>query len=135
MVTFTRQQALAYRAALMSMAQGLSDEEAVTVPMLFERWQKDKNYETGLRLYYADKLYKVLQPHTSHEAYTPDIAVSLYAEVLIPDPSVISEWVQPSSTNPYMSGDKVKHNGKTWVSIVNNNVWEPGVYGWNEVEG
>ena len=25
-----------------------------------------------------------------------------------------------------MIGDKVTHNDKTWVSIVDNNVWEPG---------
>lgn len=31
-----------------------------------------------------------------------------------------------------MLGDKVTHNGKTWTSIVDNNVWEPGVYGWAE---
>ena len=24
-------------------------------------------------------------------------------------------------------------NGKTWVSLADNNVWEPGVYGWTEV--
>jgi hypothetical protein len=27
----------------------------------------------------------------------------------------------------------VTHNGSTWVSIVDNNVWEPGVYGWEKV--
>ena len=43
-------------------------------------------------------------------------------------------WEQPESTNPYMKGDKVTHAGKTWVSTIDNNVWEPGVYGW-EVEG
>ena len=52
---------------------------------------------------------------------------------LIPDPDVIPEWEQPDSTNPYSKGDKVTHNGKTWVSDVDNNVWEPGVYGWSEV--
>ena len=26
-----------------------------------------------------------------------------------------------------------EHNDKIWVSIVDNNVWEPGVYGWEEV--
>lgn len=30
-------------------------------------------------------------------------------------------------------GDKVTHNGKTWQSTTDNNVWEPGVYGWEEV--
>ena len=24
-------------------------------------------------------------------------------------------------------------NGKTWVPLIDNNVWEPGVYGWSEV--
>jgi hypothetical protein len=32
-----------------------------------------------------------------------------------------------------MTGDKVSHNDKHWESQVDNNVWEPGVYGWVEV--
>lgn len=66
--------------------------------------------------------------------WTPDVTPSLFAKVLIPDASVVPEWEQPDSTNPYMTGDKVTHNKKTWVSDVDNNVWEPGVYGWTEVE-
>lgn len=132
MVNLTRQQAMRYRKAMTDGAQSLTDEEALTAPMLYERWAEGKEYEIGLRLYHEGKLYKVLQAHTSHEAYTPDIAVSLYAEILNPDPSVIPEWVQPGSTNPYMMGDKVMHNGLRWVSTVDNNVWEPGVYGWLE---
>lgn len=62
-----------------------------------------------------------------------DVAVSLFTKVLIPDENVIPAWEQPDSTNAYMIGDKVSHNGKTWVSNVNNNVWEPSVYGWDEV--
>ena len=27
----------------------------------------------------------------------------------------------------------VTHGGKTWVSDVDGNIWEPGVYGWTEV--
>lgn len=37
----------------------------------------------------------------------------------------------------YAKGDKVAHNGKTWVSLVDNNCWEPGIIGtelvWREV--
>ena len=79
----------------------------------------------------------VLQAHTAQAGWTPIAAPSLFAKVLIPDPSVVPEWEQPDSTNPYMKGDKVKHNGKTWVSLVDNNVWEPGAVGtaalWQEV--
>ena len=49
----------------------------------------------------------------------------------------ILPWVQPDSTNPYAKGDKVTHIGKTWESLVDNNVWEPGAVGtenlWKEV--
>lgn len=31
---------------------------------------------------------------------------------------------------PYMTGDKVSHNGKHWISDIDGNVWQPGVYGW-----
>ena len=64
--------------------------------------------------------------------------VGLYVEVVTSDTEEptgdeVAEWVQPDSTNPYMTGDRVLHNGSTWESTVDNNVWEPGVYGWAEV--
>lgn len=34
----------------------------------------------------------------------------------------------------YNEGDKVSHNGKHWISDINANVYEPGVYGCSEVE-
>ena len=43
--------------------------------------------------------------------------------------NVIPEWVQPNSTNPYMIGDIVMYNNKTYVSIINNNVWNPETTG------
>ena len=63
--------------------------------------------------------------------------VGLYVEVVTSDTEEptgeeVAEWVQPDSTNPYMTGDRVLHNGSTWESTVDNNVWEPGVYGWAE---
>ena len=43
-------------------------------------------------------------------------------------------WVQPTGVHDaYAKGITVKHNGKTWESIVFANVWEPGVSGWREV--
>ena len=43
-------------------------------------------------------------------------------------------WKQPTGGHDaYKKGDKVVHKGKTWVSTVDANVWEPGAYGWEEV--
>ena len=109
------------------------DAEALEVQFLYPEWKSGKSYTTGYRVNHNGILYKVLQDHTSQDDWTPDVSPSLFAKVLIPDANVIPEWEQPESTNPYMAGNKVTHNGKTWVSDVDNNVWEPGVYGWTEV--
>ena len=112
------------------------DAEALEVKMLYKQWDKqiDKPLEVGEYIQYQDVLYKVLQAHTVQEAWTPTNAPSLFAKVLIdPTGETILDWEQPDSTNPYMKGDKVIHNGKTYVCTIDNNVWEPGVYGWEEI--
>ena len=118
--------------AITSMRDAVDDSIALTAKDLYPDWRKDTPYTTGDRVRYADTLYRCLQDHTSQSTWTPTDAPSLWARVLIPGSEVIPEWIQPDSTNPYMRGDKVTHNGKTWKSVVDNNVWEPGVYGWEE---
>lgn len=133
-MTWTREKALKIRALIEKAAVSLNDTDALDGVMLFEKWSGDsKSYTVGQRLQYEGILYTVLQAHTSQPTWTPTDAPSLFAKVLIPDPTVIPEWEQPDSTNPYQIGDKVTHNGKTWVCNTPNNVWEPGVYGWDEV--
>ena len=118
----------------MAEAQSLTDAEAITATCLHPKWNGNSvQYTAGQRVQDDGILYTVLQTHTSQPDWKPAAAPSLFAKVLIPDPTVIPEWEQPESTNPYAKGDKVKHNGKTWVSDIDGNVWEPGVYGWTEV--
>lgn len=118
-------------------AAKLEDSVAIEGTPLFAAWKVDIHYMVGDRVQYKDVLYKVLTEHTSQETWTPYASPSLFAKVLIPDENIIPEWEQPDSTNPYKAGDKVYHNGKTWGSLVDNNVWEPGAVGtetlWAEV--
>lgn len=126
----TREQALQLRKLLESQTDAMSDEQILEFPAFVEKWESGENYKTGKRLEYNGVIYKALQDHTSQEEWTPDKSPSLFAKVLIPDANTIPEWEQPDSTNPYMTGDKVTHNGDIWVSTCDNNIWEPGVYGW-----
>lgn len=101
---------------------------------LFPAWAYPVAYTTGqIRRYSDGKLYKCLQEHTSQETWTPDAAGSLW--VCVADPAEEwPAWSQPvASTDAYAAGAKVSHGGKHWTSDVDNNVWEPGVYGWSEV--
>ena len=118
----------------MTETASLTEAEAVAATCLYPKWNGNSiAYVKGQRVQDDGVLYTVLQAHTSQPDWKPTAAPSLFAKVLIPDPTVIPEWEQPESTNPYAKGDKVTHNGKTWVSDIDGNVWEPGVYGWTEV--
>lgn len=127
------EKAIALQNKINSALSFLNEEQALNFVDLFKKWNVDQEYKVDERVNYNNTLYKCLQAHTSQADWAPDTAVSLWAEVLIPNPDVIPEWKQPESTNPYMKGDKVTYNGKTYESTIDNNVWAPDVYGWTEV--
>lgn len=126
------------RAVMDTAGAMLTDEQAATVPALYRAWKSGSEYAIDERRTHEGTLYKCLQEHKAQETWNPANAPSLWAKVLIPDPDVIPEWEQPDSTNAYQLGDKVMHNGKVWVCTevdgAGNNIWEPGVYGWAEIQ-
>ena len=100
----------------------------------FPEWQADVSYAQSDIVSYGGKLYRCNQAHTSQADWTPDTSASLWKE--IGDPTAeYPEWSRPlGAFDAYNLGAKVSHNGKHWTSTVDNNVWEPGVYGWSEVD-
>ena len=114
-----------------------TDDVALQHVDWYPEWRPDIYVKVGDRLIYNDALYKCLQAHDTQESWTPVDAPSLWAKVLIPNPDIIPAWEQPDSTNAYSKGDKVAHNGKTWESLADGNVWEPGAVGteslWKEM--
>lgn len=127
---------------LSEQVQTLSDEDALKVQSLYPVWVVDTAYDEGYKVKYKDVLYKVLQAHTSQEGWTPDTAVSLFAKLLVGEineetgEAEILEWVQPDSTNPYMTGDKVIFNEVIYESLIDYNVWSPSAFvdAWRVVE-
>lgn len=129
----TREEAQKIIAALVTLREEATDEMALKVPELYPEWREGVEYKTGKRVKRNGVLYTILSDHTSQADWTPENSPSLFAKVLIPDDGTIPAWELPESTNTYSKGDKVTHNGKTWVSDLDNNSWEPGVYGWIEI--
>lgn len=110
----------------------LTDEQAETVSELYHAWAIGVDYAVGKRIRYNDKLYRCVQAHTSQEGYEPPTTPALWTRTAAE--GEILDWIQPTgSQDAYNTGDKVKHNSKTWQSTIDGNVWEPGVYGWAEV--
>ena len=116
--------------------QVVDDAVALSIQEFYDVWSVGIAYEVGRYLLYKGVLYKVLQPHTSQDSWTPDVASSVYAKVLIdPTGETIPEWEQPDSTNAYMTGDKVRFEGVVYESTIDNNIWSPTAYpaGWKIV--
>ena len=107
------------------------DNDALECIELFPKWRFPKDYIVGERIQYNSLLYKCIQAHTSQEDWTPDVTPSLWVRVSVEE---YPDWIQPTgSADAYQIGNKVTHNEKHWICTVDNNVWEPGVYGWEEV--
>ena len=124
------------RQTIESLATSMDDDTARDNAELFPRWVSGHAYQVGDRVCADGTLYKVIQGHTSQEDWTPDVAVSLFAEILPgQDGTEIGEWRQPDSTNPYNTGDRVTYQGKIYESLIDGNVWSPDSYpaGWKEV--
>ena len=125
-----KEKALLYRRLINKVIDALPDAEALEVTELFLPWVSGKAYAVGDKIKYNDLLYSCVQAHTSQDDWAPDLTPALWKRV-----SVVEwpEWIQPTGAqDAYMMGDKVSHNEKHWVSTADNNVWEPGVYGWQE---
>lgn len=125
------------RATVENLATNLNDESALSNKELFPVWDGNQHqYTAGDRVRYIDDLYKVLQTHTSQPNWPPIEAPQLFALVLTDPEGTPKEWVQPDSTNPYMTGDRVIFNGQVYESVIDNNVWSPSAYpaGWTLVE-
>ena len=128
----TREHAIKLRQLIVMASAFLNDELALQGIELFPVWESDKLYDVGERIRYESTLYKCIQAHTSQADWTPDKAVSLWVEVSIDE---FPAWKQPlGSQDAYRIGDKVSHLEKHWISTIDYNVYEPSVYGWDEVE-
>ena len=112
----------------------LTDEQREQATDLFPAWDGNGHaYKVNDYVQYEGLLYRCVQAHTSQTTWTPDTASSLWTRASDPGEEW-PEWIQPTGAhNAYAKDAKCSHNGKHWTSDIDNNVYEPGVYGWTEV--
>lgn len=120
------------RVQIDNITKDFTDKQAIENKELYQNWNGNGiSLTTGdIVLYDDDNLYRVNQPHTTQFDWTPDKTPALYSIITVGDE--YPDW-QPGS---YAKGAKCSHNGKRWISNVDNNIWEPGatgVYTWTEV--
>ena len=127
----TRARAYELRRLIERASISLEDSEALEGVELFPAWKPGVPYSIDTRIRYDGVLYKCVQSHTSQGDWTPDVTPALWMVVSIDE---FPAWRQPTGAqDAYNTGDKVSHNNKHWISTIDANVWEPSVYGWDEI--
>lgn len=104
-------------------------------PSLFPIWTPQWTGKAGTILMDDGNLYRSIHDITNTAQNTkPSETPSMWTAISDPTQEY-PEWVQPiGAHDAYVTGDKVSHEDKHWVSTVDGNVWKPGVYGWEEVK-
>lgn len=101
--------AMKVRAVMDAAGALLTDDQALTVKMLYPVWQAGRDYIKDERFRYGNDLYKVLTPHTSQADWLPGTGTeSLYARI---DETHAGTLTDPI---PY-AGNMVLENGKYYT--------------------
>ena len=138
-----QEEARALRPMIEKAAISLPDADALVAVKLFPAWAVGVDYWNGDRVRdpVDGLLYKLIvetpegHPHHSQSDWPPRLVPAIWVRVDNPAEEW-PEWVQPTgSQDAYEAGKKVSHNGKHWINTYGDgNVWEPGAFGWEEVE-
>ena len=104
---------------------------AEATALTFDEWAQSVAYAVGDIVQHLGMCYQVIQAHTSQAGWEPPAVPALFNPY---DPSYTTQpWVQPEGAHDaYAVGAQVTHAGSTWTSNTPDNVWEPGVFGWDE---
>lgn len=112
------------------LSDNLSIDDMLEIISIFPDYEIGVYYNQGDIFKFEEKLFEVIQQHTSQQDWNPSTTPQLYKNKT-PD-NVIADWIQPTGQHDqYNTGDIVSHNEQLWISTIDANVWEPGVYGWD----
>lgn len=126
------------------LSKDLNKEQKENILNQYKPYQIGKNYEENEKFTYKDKVYEVIQAHTSQTTWLPEATPALYREYLNVEiknqdgskTEVVKEFIQPTGAHDaYNKGDKVLFKGKIYKSKIDANTFSPEQFadGWEEV--
>lgn len=132
------EQAQAIRDGMTKVTATLTDEQAIELSVLYPLWVIGAEYAVDARVRYGDKLYRVLQAHTTQENWTPDATPALYVEVApAGEYREIKDNMLPTEAFALGEIGWYKEEDNLWKSLIDANTYTPDTYpsGWEQVTG
>ena len=95
----------------------VDDNTAVRMTAYYPSWTVNAQYPVGYKVQYNEKLYKVIQAHTSIEGWTPDQAASLFVEINETHSGTIDDPISYDGNMALESGKHYIQNGVIYRCI------------------
>lgn len=118
----------------------ISTEELQDLMSVYPAFEVGVALKVGDIVRYQDKLYEVIQAHTTQSDWTPDKVPALFKIFEIKKDTagkeVVAEFKHPTGAHDtYKKGDKVQFKGAIYESLIDNNAYSPSEYaqGWKKV--
>lgn len=105
--------------AAKAMIAELDDNAALEYKEIYPQWESKigKQVAMGDRLYFDDKLFKVLQTHTPQEDWRPDTTASLYVQVVADDSGTIDNPIAFEINMELVEGKYYTDEGVKYLCI------------------
>ena len=108
-------------------APNLTDEQALSVSLLFEEWVVGKEYIKDYIVRYNNELYRIGQTHTSQVQWKPgdEGTIALYSHITITEEGYEVWKAWDGVSGMYAEGQIVEdpNDGQLYKSKIPNNVW------------
>lgn len=107
----------------------LTDEQALSIPLLFDEWTVGKEYKKDYIIRHNGELYRIGQDHTSQEQWEPGAegTTALYSHITIAEEGYEVWKAWDGVSGMYAEGQIVEDpdDGQLYKSKIPNNVWGP----------
>ncbi len=118
----------------LAQSEALDDTTIIEHPDAFPVWDENWTGKRGSIVLYEGVLYRSIHDVGAGQNTNPAETPSMWTRIGDAGEQY-HEWRQPiGAHDAYALGDIVIYNGTYYVSTVDNNIWQPGVYGWEETE-
>lgn len=118
--------------AALAQNETLDDTTIAEHADIFPKWDENWTGKKGNIVFDGGVLYRSIHDVGKGQNVKPSDNPSMWTPIGNPNEE-FPKWSQPlGAHDAYCKGDKASHNDNKWISTVDGNTWEPGVYGWDE---
>ena len=111
----TRNEAKRIRASIEKTATFADDQTALESVWMYPAWKPGMVCETGKRVVYDGKLYRIGGTHTAQSDWAPDVAATLFVRVDETNAGTVGDPIPYDGNMVLVSGLYYTQNGVTYI--------------------